>query len=237
MGPLWGALQRPRLWVHQHEVGPLCACVCVFVRVCGGGLGARILAWFFGRTGTFQQRRCMATTGPGAEQQRAEPLVAVVAAADAALCPTSPPLRARRLVHGKEKGAAIEVDGERVQLGIPQVRGQTACDNVWQEAATPRQPAWLSSMLASRVSFSHSVRLVARHPAHLPPRGFRTAHPPARCLPGPQADGVAAAMKQLIALGRVGAPEEAAGAMLMLASPYASYITGQAVEVTGGGWL
>lgn len=52
-----------------------------------------------------------------------------------------------------------------------------------------------------------------------------------------QADGAAAAMKQLIALGRVGAPEEAAGAMLLLASPYASYVTGQALEVTGGGWL
>ena len=52
-----------------------------------------------------------------------------------------------------------------------------------------------------------------------------------------QADGMAAAMRQMIALGRVGAPEEAAGAMLLLASPYASYITGQAVEVTGGGWL
>ena len=48
---------------------------------------------------------------------------------------------------------------------------------------------------------------------------------------------MAAAMKQMIALGRVGAPEEAAGAMLLLASPHASYITGQAVEVTGGGWL
>lgn len=44
-------------------------------------------------------------------------------------------------------------------------------------------------------------------------------------------------MKMQIALGRVGAPEEAAGAMLLLASPYASYITGQNVEVTGGGWL
>ncbi|KAL4858829.1 3-oxoacyl-[acyl-carrier-protein] reductase FabG [Chlorella vulgaris] len=53
----------------------------------------------------------------------------------------------------------------------------------------------------------------------------------------PQASGVAAAMKQMIALGRVGAPEEAAGAMLLLASPYASYITGQALEVTGGGWM
>lgn len=52
-----------------------------------------------------------------------------------------------------------------------------------------------------------------------------------------QADGVTAAMKSLIALERVGAPEEAAGAALMLASPYASYISGQAVEVTGGGWL
>lgn len=76
-----------------------------------------------------------------------------------------------RLVQSKDRGASIEVAGERVPLGIP------------------------------------------------------------------QANGAAAAMKQLIALGRVGAPEEAAGAMLLLASPYASYVTGQALEVTGGGWL
>ena len=53
----------------------------------------------------------------------------------------------------------------------------------------------------------------------------------------PQASGVASLMKQMIAIGRVGAPEEAAGAMLLLASPYASYVTGQSLEVTGGGWL
>lgn len=52
-----------------------------------------------------------------------------------------------------------------------------------------------------------------------------------------QADGAAAYMKQQIALGRIGTAEEAAGAMLMLASPYASYISGQSIEVTGGGWL
>lgn len=52
-----------------------------------------------------------------------------------------------------------------------------------------------------------------------------------------QADGAAAYMKQQIALGRMGAAEEAAGAMLILASPYASYISGQSIEVTGGGWL
>ncbi|PSC70834.1 3-oxoacyl-ACP reductase [Micractinium conductrix] len=78
---------------------------------------------------------------------------------------------ATRLVGDKSKGESIEVDGERVTLGIP------------------------------------------------------------------QADGAAAMMKQLIALGRVGSAEEAAGAMLLLACPYASYITGQAVDVTGGGWL
>ncbi|PRW58222.1 3-oxoacyl-ACP reductase [Chlorella sorokiniana] len=76
-----------------------------------------------------------------------------------------------RLVQGKEKGASIEVDGEKVALGIP------------------------------------------------------------------QADGAAAYMKQQIALARIGTAEEAAGAMLMLASPYASYISGQSIEVTGGGWL
>ena len=52
-----------------------------------------------------------------------------------------------------------------------------------------------------------------------------------------QASAAAALMKQMIPLGRVGAPEEAAGAMLLLASPYASYVTGQSLEVTGGGWM
>ena len=37
-----------------------------------------------------------------------------------------------------------------------------------------------------------------------------------------------------IPLKRIGTPEEAAGAMLLLASPYASFITGQSLEVTGG---
>src|SRR6266516_7182813 len=39
---------------------------------------------------------------------------------------------------------------------------------------------------------------------------------------------------QTIPLGRPGTPEEAAGAMLLLASPFASYISGQILEVPGG---
>lgn len=42
---------------------------------------------------------------------------------------------------------------------------------------------------------------------------------------------------QIIPLGRPGTPEEAAGAMLLLASPFANYISGQILEVTGGGDL
>jgi len=53
----------------------------------------------------------------------------------------------------------------------------------------------------------------------------------------PQADATSAFMRQMVALGRLGSAEEAAGAMLLLACPYASYITGQAIEVTGGGWM
>ena len=41
-------------------------------------------------------------------------------------------------------------------------------------------------------------------------------------------------MTMTIPLGRTGGPEEAAGGMLMLASPFASYITGHCLEVTGG---
>jgi 3-oxoacyl-[acyl-carrier protein] reductase len=39
---------------------------------------------------------------------------------------------------------------------------------------------------------------------------------------------------QIIPLGRPGTPEEAASAMLLLASPFANYISGQILEVTGG---
>lgn len=40
--------------------------------------------------------------------------------------------------------------------------------------------------------------------------------------------------QMLIPLGRAGTPEEAAGGILLLASPYAAYITGHVLEVTGG---
>jgi 3-oxoacyl-[acyl-carrier protein] reductase len=41
-------------------------------------------------------------------------------------------------------------------------------------------------------------------------------------------------MTMMIPLGRTGTPEEAAGGILLLASPFASYITGHVLEVTGG---
>ena len=41
----------------------------------------------------------------------------------------------------------------------------------------------------------------------------------------------AAAAEMLIPLKRIGTPDEAAGAMLMLASPYASFISGQVSPV------
>jgi NAD(P)-dependent dehydrogenase (short-subunit alcohol dehydrogenase family) len=40
--------------------------------------------------------------------------------------------------------------------------------------------------------------------------------------------------KQEIPLGRTGRPEDVAGAVLFLVSPYADYITGQAIDVNGG---
>ncbi|KAK9838142.1 hypothetical protein WJX81_003650 [Elliptochloris bilobata] len=52
-------------------------------------------------------------------------------------------------------------------------------------------------------------------------------------IPGGEAMAAAAA-EMMIPLKRIGTPDEAAGAMLMLASPYAAFITGQSLEVTGG---
>lgn len=120
-------------------------------------------------------------------------------------------------------------------LGIPQVRGRSVgCCRSGQACKAGRDGA------------SHCrVRQLAWLCGGLQPleaAGLRAGllpHPVLNPLPFPflQADASAAALKQQIALGRVGAPEEAAGAMLMLASPYSSYVSGQALEVTGGGWL
>lgn len=52
-------------------------------------------------------------------------------------------------------------------------------------------------------------------------------------IPG-AAQRMEASAKVMIPLQRVGTPEDAAGAMLMLASPYSSYISAQMIEVTGG---
>lgn len=47
-------------------------------------------------------------------------------------------------------------------------------------------------------------------------------------------DAMRGMLTMVVPLGRTGTPEEAAGGMLMLASPFASYITGHTLEVTGG---
>ncbi len=46
-----------------------------------------------------------------------------------------------------------------------------------------------------------------------------------------------AAVKAMTPLGRLGRPEEVAAAILFLASPQASYITGQVIPVNGGMYM
>jgi len=40
-----------------------------------------------------------------------------------------------------------------------------------------------------------------------------------------------------IALGRLGTPEECAGVVLFLVSPFASYLTGETIDINGGQWF
>jgi 3-oxoacyl-[acyl-carrier protein] reductase len=41
-------------------------------------------------------------------------------------------------------------------------------------------------------------------------------------------------LRTLIPLGRLGTPEEAAGAILFFASPLSDFVSGQVLEVAGG---
>jgi 3-oxoacyl-[acyl-carrier protein] reductase len=43
--------------------------------------------------------------------------------------------------------------------------------------------------------------------------------------------------RKSIPLGRLGTPEECAGAILFLVSPLASYVTGQSLDINGGQWF
>ena len=43
--------------------------------------------------------------------------------------------------------------------------------------------------------------------------------------------------RKSIPLGRLGTPDECAGAILYLVSPMASYVTGQCIDINGGQWF
>lgn len=53
----------------------------------------------------------------------------------------------------------------------------------------------------------------------------------------PSANDYWATVKAMVPLRRVGTASEAAGAILLLASPWAGYITGQCLEVNGGSFM
>ena len=104
MGPLWHPLQRAHIRLHQHAVR---------WRV---GIWVPGRAWgeLAGRAACMLARLAAAPLHPASCAPPPPTCMCV-----GGLCPLS---GCCRLVQSKDKGAVIEVEGEQVKLGIPQVR-------------------------------------------------------------------------------------------------------------------
>lgn len=88
----------------------------------------------------------------------------------------------------------------------------------------------------------HGIRVNAVAPGPIPTEGVRKAFaPPASAGGVPDVFAIERAMgdyaKRAIPLGRWGAPHDIANAVVYLASPAASWVTGSIVVVDGGEWL
>ena len=127
---------------------------------------------------------------------------------------------ATRLTASKDDGASISVNGEKVRLSMHLPNGAHVWQTSYFVAILMLAPQEFHDMHQSSPIALHDTQLCCAIIALQVKLG----------IPGGEAMAAAAA-EMLIPLKRIGTPDEAAGAMLLLASPYASFISGQVSTV------
>lgn len=140
-----------------------------------------------------------------------------------------------RLTRAKEGGESISVAGQQVRRALRQaLRVRERCARAHTHLL----------LHACRLCHAHTCgrRAHALVPltrptmcTHTPSLRLAVAAQVQLGIPG--GDALRELAASTIPLARIGTADEAAGAMLMLASPWAGYITGHVLEVNGGSYM
>ena len=119
-------------------------------------------------------------------------------------------------------------DGSPVVVNIASMYGSVSPDPRVYDTPAEQNPADYGAAKAGLLQYT-------RHAAvHLAPRGIRVNSISPGPFPSAARDELVARLAARVPIGRIGTPEELHTALLFLASPASSYVTGADIPVDGG---